>query len=214
MRNMRPLSEIADGAEPEKFNRVFVMLTAGKHLVSKLIRTVTDAPYSHVSVGIDPLMREFYGYNISLFAGRNMGGFTVERLEDYARDATFSLYSAPITEEQAGKFSETISEFKANPAKIGYNMRGLAGYALFGSDVRPADNALYCSQFVREVLISAGMGNVIGDKFQPGKAMIPYDFSRAPGLKFEKRGKIGGLITMRDAGIRIFQAKKGEYDAR
>jgi hypothetical protein len=178
----------------KRARKMYVILVKSDTLGSKIISTWSGDAYTHSSMALDADLEELYTFN--------PGGFQTEALERYGLEAPYSLYEADISESEWRRATYLINKFKQKEGMFSYNFMGLVVAGLTGKDYK-MDDAMYCSQFMREVMTEAGAGRLFGKKFGDGEtAMRPYDFSKAPGFRFVRRGRISSLIAWRDAYAR------------
>jgi hypothetical protein len=180
--------------------RVWVLLFNSSTMASRVIKAWTGDTYTHAVLSLDRNMEKMYSFGIS----EHGAGFLVEKLEDYGLDSPYSIYEALITKSELARVHSILDQF-ANSRETSYNLIGTVHAALTGKDYKSSSDALYCSQFVRHVLEQAGAARLFGKKLQSdtyGLAMKPYDFARAPGFRFVRRGVVSQLIKSRDSAIR------------
>ena len=79
-----------------------------------------------------------------------------------------------VTEKQLQALEESLAEFQAKAAQINYSLLGLV-YCYFGISTK-RENKYFCSQFVAELLQSAGIELL----HKPPTLTRPHDFLQLP----------------------------------
>jgi acyl carrier protein len=184
------LNESVDAATES----IWVLLFHQGLIGSNIIKWWTKDAYSHSVLSMDPDFNVLYSFGIK---GKQVG-FMKEKLEDYGKNSTYSIYEAKLTPDELARLKELLERFE-NAGKTSYNILGIIYLGLTGKDLNISDASFYCSQFVRYILTQVGAGRLFGRKYSlrddsPSIAMKPYDFAKSPGFKFVKRGILAGLI--------------------
>ena len=155
--------------------KIYIVLSQSGSMLSKCMKMVTRDKFNHVSLSLDPKLNRMYS-----FARRNAkspfpAGFVVEGREigSFARfkDAEICVYEMDVSDQQYLSIKRQIYGFIHDSSDLKYNYLGLI-YAIVNRD-KMRKNRFYCSQFVKNVLIEAGVLNAYKYK----KSMRPMDFS-------------------------------------
>jgi len=158
---------------------IYVLVSNTKSRVAKVITNVTNTPYNHASISFDKNLNNMYGFNMN-------GGINIENLyENYAPDATFSLYriNVPIVHFQSMK--QKAEAMYSHRDEYKYSFKGLISY-LTGKQITKSNKEFFCSQFVTWLFESNG----IKIFKKPAWKVSPYDFATNKNFQFIYRGKV------------------------
>ncbi|WP_440895591.1 hypothetical protein ACS127_13660 [Amphibacillus sp. Q70] len=164
---------------------IYLLFTNTRTLLTKAIGLYTKADYNHVSLALDPRLKEVYSFGRKQLYNPFWGGFVEENTkEKLFQNADCTIYAYPIDLKQCQKLQETLTFFKNRKDSYHYNLLGLFGVMLNKPIQR--SNAYFCSQFVAYLLIKAGI--VSFDK--PPELITPQDIQQLPGLISIYQGKV------------------------
>ena len=168
--------------------KIYIVLSFTGTVLSRIIKFYTKNEFAHVSVALDEELEEMYSFGRLNPYNPILGGFVHEGVNR----GTFKrfwrtrarLLSLDVTEKQYKKLQKTIVYFIENREKYKFNFIGLASVGINKRIVRK--NTLYCAEFVRHVLKSAGI-TVINDL---PKMIKPEDFKNLKGTEVEYEGPL------------------------
>lgn len=128
----------------------FLFTDTGSYL-SRAINYYTKKPLNHVSIGLDPALKELYSFGRKQPKNPFIGGFVKEDIHsDFLKESSCQIYSYRVSEEQYESVVKHISEIEDQKDHYKYNFIGLFGVML---DVEiNRKSAFFCSQFVATVL--------------------------------------------------------------
>lgn len=140
---------------------IYIMLSYTGTAPSKIIKLFSKEKYSHVSIALDPELRELYSFARKKVNNPFIGGFIKEEIDNGIYKKFYNtkcyIYSIEVTEEQYEEVRNIINEFEIKKHNLHYNMIGLLG-VVFNVPIERR-NHYFCSQFVSEVLIRSGVFN-------------------------------------------------------
>ncbi len=172
-----------------KNNRdLYLLLTHSGSVLSRMIKGLSGAPYSHISIGIDPTFQRFYTFGRKQPFNPFWAGFVEEDLRDgiYAHfeKASFALYRLPVEATVYNRFQRELKLFSIGKNRYRYNLMGIVtarmGYELNRSE------AFFCSQFVATLLALSGVQGIE----KPAGLIHPVDFLSLPGLEKIAEGQM------------------------
>lgn len=165
---------------------IYIMLTYSGSFLSRLIKVWTKEPYSHVSIGLDPGLKELYSFGRKRPRNPIFAGFVQEDIINgtYGRfpKTECAVYSLDITDENYEKLLKEIDKFKSEIDKYGYNLLGLLG-VMFNKPIHREYN-YFCSQFVSEILQNSGIHLIS----KTPELIEPGDFRQCSDLQLEYEG--------------------------
>lgn len=133
---------------------IYIILSHSGTIISKIIKIYTRARYSHVSIGFDPDLNEFYSFGRKKIDTPIGGGFIIEGknrgLFRKLKNARCKVYKVMLTDEQYVTLRECINEFIRFQDTYKYNYLGILT-TMFGLKLKRSHH-YFCSQFVAEVL--------------------------------------------------------------
>lgn len=138
---------------------IYIMLSYTGTAPSKIIKLYSKEKYSHVSIALDPQLKELYSFARKKVNNPFIGGFIKEDIDNgiYKKfcNTKCCIYSLEVTEEQYENIRTIIQEFEIKKDSLHYNMLGLIGI-MFNIPIERR-NRYFCSQFVSEVLLRSGV---------------------------------------------------------
>ncbi|WP_185790769.1 hypothetical protein [Bhargavaea beijingensis] len=152
---------IQNGPGPENggntiVKEIYIVLTDTGTVLSKIIRRYTGCPLNHVSIAFDERLNEMYSFGRVQQHNPFSGGFVKERAgEGLLKDARCAVFRFRVTEDEHRRIRERILEIERERDRYTYNFIGLIGVILNREICRK--RAYFCSQFVVEILASAGL---------------------------------------------------------
>lgn len=145
---------------------VYIVLYAQNSIVSKSIRRVTKAPYSHASISFDTSMTNIFSFGrlkietaVDHFETKNgaIRESFVSKLgmRKFPKYSLYEIYVIFVTEEDIINMKKRIHEIYDDPEKYRFSFIGLAKY-LLGIPSKPSKK-MFCSQFVASLLSTGGV---------------------------------------------------------
>lgn len=175
---------------PEGLYPIFITLSFSGTGLSKLIKKVTDTPYSHTSISFDHTMTRMYSFGRGKITHFNLfdAGFATENLKEiksFGDDIQYSIYVCFVNKETRDLMLNKVREIADRNAdkKLKYNFIGLI-YNKFGKEFA-RDDAFFCSEFVETILKAGGQG--FDNK--ASNLVRPYDYTKLKKFKFAMRGQ-------------------------
>lgn len=169
---------------------IYIVLTDTGTLFTRMIKRVTNAPYNHASIALDPQLQHLYSFgrkSLRLFwnagfvrEGRDEGIFRV------LRRTTCVVLALRVDADRYDRIVREIARFELEAERYKYNFLGLFNFAL-GRPLHRS-NAYFCSEFVATVLLRSGIDLV---KKPPGLT-APHDFMACPALIRVYEGPLSG----------------------
>lgn len=165
--------------------KIYILLTDTGSVLTKLIRLYTKKRYNHVSISFDVDLREVYSFGRKRMNNPFNGGFVRENIrEGLFKEATCSIYSITVTENQIENMKAFIKKIEREKDVYRYNFLGLFGF-LFNRPIQ-REKAFFCSQFVASVLQE---GKVLDLNKQPA-LISPSDIEGCTALELVYEGKL------------------------
>ncbi|WP_206099725.1 hypothetical protein [Longirhabdus pacifica] len=160
----------------DKVVPVYILLTHTGTVLANTIKSITRAPYSHVSISFDSSLSEMYSFGRKNPSNPFIGGFVKESIHEgiyckYQDTIHYSLYVTFVSEQQKRKMINKLNYFKDNKHKWKYNFYGL--FKNLAGKESEENNAYFCSQFVSFILNSSG-----SSYFKQHPSLVrPFDFT-------------------------------------
>lgn len=186
---------------------VYLLLTRSSTLFSGLIRLLTGAPYTHVSVSVadpkeTPERAGFYSFGRKYPLLWFPAGFIREdRAGGYFRlfpRTVCTLLALDVPDDAWREISVRLRKMEACRRIYRYN---LAGALLCGIGIRLERRRRYfCSQFVADLLLRSRAVSLP----KPAALMQPADYAALPGIRPVYTGTVGELLGYPAAGISSF----------
>lgn len=169
-----------------KNNEIYIVLTYTGTILSKIIKIYTGAEYSHVSLALDPNLKEMYSFGRLNPYNPFIGGFIKEGIDigtfnRFPRTKS-SIYSLSVNRNQYDKIRNLIYKIKDNKDKYSFNVIGLFANGLHIK--RTKENSFYCAEFVKYLLDNAYIDLKLPELIKPN------DFKNVKQLKLVYKGKL------------------------
>lgn len=133
---------------------VFILLTLGHTILSKIITGATGDQFSHASISFNPSLDPLYSFGTKKLDGRNRElGFIVSHPHDKLWGETpcsYSLYVAFVNKENYDKMQQRLEYFMINRDSLKYDFPGLV--KIFFNKKSTTQKRYFCSRFVAEIL--------------------------------------------------------------
>ena len=166
--------------------KIYIVLTHTGTVLSRIIKYYTKDEFSHVSIALDPDLKEMYSFGRLNPYNPFWGSFVHEEMNKgtfkrFKRTKT-EVYSLFVTDEQYEKAKKIITYFNDNKEKYKFNILGLICVSIHKKIKRK--NSFYCAEFVKHVLKVSGVSEV---NYLP-QIIRPEDFKQIQGLRLEYEG--------------------------
>ena len=157
---------------------VYIIVSRTDTVLGRLIRRGLGAPFNHCSITTDQSLSCFYSIGRKGIYNPLRTGFVCESKDagffKTHSNAQMAVLRVPVSEAQLRALEESLASFQENAEHIKYSLFGLV-YCYFGISAK-RENKYFCSQFVAEILQSAGI-----DLLQkPPTLTFPHDFLLLP----------------------------------
>ena len=193
--------------------KIYIVLTHTGTVLSRIIKYYTKDEFSHISIALDPDLKEMYSFGRLNPYNPFWGSFVHEEMNKgtfkrFKRTKT-EVYSLFVTDEQYEKAKKIITYFNDNKEKYKFNILGLICVSIHKKIKRK--NSFYCAEFVKHVLKVSGVSEV---NYLP-QIIRPEDFKQIQGLRLEYEGllrkyKKKKYLRLEDVH-ELIQGKKIEY---
>ena len=169
---------------------IYILLTRTSSILSRLIRRMTRAAYTHAALVMDEDFKEIYS-----FTRRNPryilpAGLARENLRKglyrARKDPPCRVYRLRVTEEEYERIRLRVKAMYAERENYHYNYLGVAAN-YFGRQ-HSSPKRYFCSEFVATMVKTGGHETAV----VPAR-MRPMDFTRMPELEEVYQGSIRGL---------------------
>lgn len=169
---------------------VFLVYSANKSLLSKMIQFYTKETYNHVSISLDKELVSTYSFGRKKMSNPLIGGFVQEDFWDpFFLTSECAIYSLDITEKEYNKLLSLIEFFEKNKALFKYNFIGLLALSLQYNLER--ENAYFCSEFIATLLSESNVTSF--DK--ENQFITPQDLLELHGLEKIYEGDMFHYLT-------------------
>jgi len=161
MDTMRAENVFRDGNLGEEGRFLYVIFSSTPFKMGRLIRFFTRNDYNHVSLSIDPTLREIYSFARYYRNTPFYGGFVHERGSRFCcgdKTSQLQICAVPITEEQYLQAKEHLEQMRDHAEEYVYNFLSAALYPLHLRVRLP--NAYTCVEFVVDFLCKIGVSPV------------------------------------------------------
>ena len=165
--------------------KVYIVLAHTGTILSRIIKIVTGAEYTHASIALDEDLDKMYSFGRKYSYIAFIGGFVKEgsNIGTFKRfyNTEISVYELKVTNEQYENVCQTIEYVKEHKDEYKFNIIGLA---LAGINKKlNREKTYYCAEFVRAVLEKSG----ISTKELP-KVIKPEHFKDLNGTELIYKG--------------------------
>lgn len=173
--------------------RVYLVFTRSKSIVSTAVFLFTKAKFTHVSISFDEKLEYMYSFGRRLPLVNLPAGLVKEHLDQgfYAvyKKIPCEVYSMECTAESRDKAEEIIETMFRERLKYKFSAIGLVLCRLNIAQKRPY--RYFCSQFVSEVLQDSGICTLEKDP----SLIQPMDLYRRNDIKFITRGTVSQVSS-------------------
>lgn len=172
-----------------KQEKVYIVLTDTRSILSQFIKLYTRKRYNHVSISFDAELQDIYSFGRKKVGNPFKGGFIKENMrEGLYQHADCIIYSLSVTKQQLQYLKNKIQVMKKQKKIYRYHILGLFGFFINKPIYRK--NAYFCSQFVATLLDTC---NAI--QFEKPLALItPSDFEQFNQLQLLYEGDLQSYL--------------------
>ncbi|GKW45625.1 hypothetical protein [Planococcus sp. NCCP-2050] len=164
---------------------VYILFTDTKTSLSKLIKTYTRHPYSHVSLAFSSDLAEVYSFGRKNAENAFNGGFVKEEMGNHLfQRAQCAVFKCSVDAEGFGAMKNFVSAMEQDRDRYKYNLTGLFGVVVKRG--LGCENSFFCSQFVAEVLREGG----IRISAKPPRLTMPRDIFCSQSLELVYSGPL------------------------
>lgn len=152
-----------------KIRKIYIILTYTGTILSKIIKCYTRDEFSHVSIALDPELKEMYSFGRLNPYNPFIGGF----IHEYIDKGTFKRFKKTktkvielnIEENKYLKLKEAIEKIQNEKEKYKFNILGLLAIG-FNIKIR-AKKSFYCAEFVKYVIDEADIDIKLPELVRP-----------------------------------------------
>ena len=128
---------------------IFIVLSSGEQLFSRVIRGITHSVYSHAMLSLDNTLNRCYSYGLDPKV-KMTGSFIIEDVPKKFKDQLIRVYAVFVSNDTFNTISQNVNWFVQNQKRTLYGWRNLISY-LFRTPLE-REHTLVCSQFVDKML--------------------------------------------------------------
>lgn len=138
---------------------VYIIATYTGTTLARLIRRISDTPYSHISISLNKDLRPMYAFGrihprTPIFAGLVEENIN-EGLYAIRKNTLCRVYELEVTDSQYTLLKENLNSMWLKRDSLKYDARGLFRLAI--NKPRALENRYVCSNFVSHVLEESGI---------------------------------------------------------
>lgn len=164
--------------------KIYIVLTYTGTVLANIVKFYTREKYSHVSIGLDPELKELYSFGRLNPYNPYKGGFIHEGINKGTfkrfRNTIGAVYSLEIEDKQYENIVKTIERVRSNKEKYKFNIIGLFFVSINKKYKR--ENSFYCAEFVKYLVEQS-----FGKKLLP-EIVKPMDFLELDNLELVYEG--------------------------
>lgn len=137
---------------------IYIVFSSTPYKIGKSIRVLTGQKYNHISICLDPELKEMYSFARRFYRTPFYGGFVKESLSRYDIDgkrARIRICRIPVTDQDYSKIQSRMQQMLRRQDIFLYNHLSVLGTP-FQRSIR-TKAAFTCVEFCVYVLIMAGM---------------------------------------------------------
>lgn len=177
---------------------IYLLFTRSDTVFSRLIYALTDATYTHVSLGLEEPVGPYYSFARRIPDLPLPAGFVQEELTGgfYGRrpEIPCALYALDVSEESYQELCEWIGELYTKRDRLHYDLFGSLG-PLIRRPISQGDDR-FCSRFVAEGLLQTGAVEL---ELAPAVTR-PMDLCGLEDLRLLYQGTVGELCEWEQTG--------------
>lgn len=158
-----------------KCENVYIVLSHTGTVLSNLIKTFTNAEFSHVSISLDKDLEEMYSFGRLNPYNPFYAGFVHEEIHSGTfkrfRNTKAEIYSLPVTKNQYIKIQKVLENMKSEKETYSFNIVGLFANGL---NIKYRQrHSFYCAEFVKYLLDRAEVDLELPDLVKPKDFVLP-----------------------------------------
>lgn len=161
-----------------KTQYIYIIVSRTDTVLGRMIRRGLGVPFNHCSIATDLSLSCFYSIGRKGVYNPLRAGFVQESKDagffKLHSNAQIAVLRVAVTEAQLQALEAQLQTFQENAEQIKYSLFGLV-YCYFGISAK-RENKYFCSQFVAELLQSAGIELLQ----KPPTLTRPHDFLFLP----------------------------------
>lgn len=172
---------------------IYILVTKSNTYFSRFIHVMTDAPYTHASIGLDGLQGDFYSFARKYRLLMLPAGLIKEEVDRAgAGRIRYQMYRLRVSPETCLRLRRLLTDMYAARRRYRYNILGVFT-AYFHRPFSRRD-CYFCPQFVADALQQCGALEMDKD----AALVHPADFCAAEGLELVSEGYLGGFGVEQD----------------
>ena len=149
--------------------KIYIVLTYTGTILANIVKFYTREKYSHVSIGLDPELKELYSFGRLNPYNPFIGGFVHEGVNigtfKRFKNTIGAVYSLDVTDEQYRKIIETIEKVKINKGKYKFNTAGL--FLVSVNKKYKRKDSFYCAEFIKYLLETSFNKKILPEIIKP-----------------------------------------------
>ena len=169
---------------------IYILVTKSNTYFSRFIHVMTDAPYTHASIGLDGLQGDFYSFARKYRLLMLPAGLIKEEVDRAgAGRIRYQMYRLRVSPETCLRLRRLLTDMYAARRRYRYNILGVFT-AYFHRPFSRRD-CYFCSQFVAGLLEDCGAVELP----KPPTLLRPADLCGVKGLRPVHQGLLEGILT-------------------
>lgn len=177
------IKPLARKRTPKQTENIYFILTNTKTYLGKMIQSVLEVDYNHISISFEDNFNKVYGFGTN--SDENEMGFIIERFDKGVyrdNNGEYMTLEMKVTPEEKKKIIKNLNFYIDNRNKLKFNKVGLFANAV-GIAHNP-NHAFFCSQFIAKLLEDSGI-----KLFDKSYGLVrPSDFMFHPSIKEIHKG--------------------------
>ena len=149
--------------------KIYIILTYTGTMLSKIIKLRTKDEFSHVSIALDPNLKQMYSFGRLNPYNPFIGGF----VHEYIDKGTFKRFKKTkakiieieISEKKYARLKRIIKKIELNKSKYKFNV--LVLFAVGLNIKLRFKNSFYCAEFVKYVIDNANINIELPELIKP-----------------------------------------------
>lgn len=138
---------------------VYIIATYTGTVLSKIIRKVSDTPYSHISISLNADLKPMYAFGrlhprTPIFAGLVEENIN-EGLYSIKKETLCRVYELQVNDNEYNLISKNLDHMWSKRKSLKYDAKSLVRLAV--NKPKPNENKYVCSSFVSRILEDSGV---------------------------------------------------------
>lgn len=175
--------------------KIYIILTHTGTVLSRTIKLYTREDFSHVSIALDPDLKEMYSFGRLNPYNPFYGGFVHEKINEGTfkrfKNTVTCVYSLEIEDYKFNILRKTIKDMENKSEIYKFNILGLIAVSIH-LKLR-FKNSFYCAEFVKYVLEKSKVTSELPEIIKP------CDFRNIKSLRKEYTGKLRDYTLAEDS---------------